>query len=124
MRGLNEKGELNELQAKFFAPTKEKEKLYDLKSDPFETINLVNDPNYASVLTKMKSYDDDWNSKNHDFGFDEINWKNSPPPNAPKIIEWLEKEKPEILEQMKQGIEPGFGKIMREYKAHQKQTKK
>jgi N-sulfoglucosamine sulfohydrolase len=116
MRGLKEKGELDELQSKFFAPTKEKEELYDLKNDPFETRNLANKPEYAEVLTKMKGYYKDWNSRNHDYGFEEINWENSPPPNAPEVIKWLQKERPEVLEQMKQGVEPGFGTLNKAYK--------
>lgn len=55
-----------------------------------------------------------------EFGFDPINWKNAPPPNAPDMIKWLEKEKPEVIEQMKQGIEPGFGKISKEYREMKK----
>ncbi len=120
MRGLKEKGELDELQSKFFAPAKESEELYDLKNDPFETTNLANNPEYAEVLIKMKDYYKDWNSRNHDYGFEEILWENSPPPNAPEIIKWLQKERPEVLEQMKQGIEPGFGKLNKEYRNQHK----
>ena len=68
----------------------------------------------------MRGYYKDWNAKNHDFGLDPINWKNAPPPKAPKIMKWVENEKPEILEQMKQGIEPGFREIGIEYKKSKK----
>ncbi len=115
MRGLKEEGKLNELQSKFFAPTKEKEELYDLKNDPFETINLANDPKFADKLAEMRNYYDDWNSKNKDMGFEPIDWENAPPPKATELIKWLEKERPKVIEKMKNGIEPGFGKLNKEY---------
>ncbi len=124
MRGLNEQGTLNELQYKFFAPTKEKEELYDRVNDPFETNNLINNPDYSKVAIKLKGYYKEWNERNHDYGFDPINWKNASPPNAPDMIKWLEKEKPEVIEQMKQGIEPGFGKISKEYREMKKSKSK
>lgn len=115
MRGLNDQGTLNELQYKFFAPSKENEELYDLEKDPFETNNLINNPDYSKVAIRLKGYYKEWNEINHDYGLDPINWKNAPPPNAGAIIKWLEKEKPEVIKQMKQGIEPGFGKYSQEY---------
>lgn len=120
MRGLNEKDQLNELQARFFAPEKEKEELYDLENDPFETINLINDPKYGGVKQKMIGYFVDWNEKNHDFGFDPIDWDNATVAAAPKIIEWLKEAHPEIIEQMNQGIEPGFGKWGKAYRNSKK----
>ena len=120
MRGLNEQGALNELQSKFFAPTKEREELYDREKDPFETKNLINNADYSNVATQLRGYYKEWNSKNHDYGFDPINWKNAPPPNAPAVMKWLKEERPEVIEQMKKGIEPGFGKILRDYRQSQK----
>lgn len=116
MRGLNAKGQLTELQASFFNPTKEVEELYDIMNDPFETTNLIDAPNYSSAATQMRMYYKDWNSKHHDFGLDAINWKNCPPPDAVDLVQWLKKERPEIIQQMEQGIEPGFGKLVRAYR--------
>ena len=116
MRGLQAKNKLTELQAKFFKNTKEPEELYDIINDPFEINNLIEDPAYKNTLSKMRGYYKDWNSKNYDFGFEPIDWKNAPPPNAGAIIKWLEKEKPEVINQMKNGIEPGFSKFSRQYK--------
>ena len=64
---------------------------------------------------KMKGHFNDWNNKNHDYGLDTINWENVTPPKAVDIIKWLEQEKPEIIKQMQNGIEPGFGKIKKEF---------
>ena len=121
MRGLYEKNELSDLQSKFFASSKEPEELYDIINDPFESINLINNPDYRHVAKKMRGYYNNWNEKNHDFGLDPINWENCPPPNAGAIIKWLKEEKPEIIERMKQGIEPGFGKFNKEYLRYMKQ---
>ncbi|MFK5973054.1 MAG: sulfatase [Flavobacteriaceae bacterium] len=115
MRGLKEQGELTELQARFFA-AKETEELYDLVNDPFETINLIGLPAYKNTAEQMRAHYRDWNEKNHDFGLDPIDWKNAPPPKAAAVIEWLKKQRPEVIEQMKQGIEPGFGAWSQAYK--------
>lgn len=120
MRDLNKKEELTALQQHFFKENKEKEELYDFINDPFETKNLINDPNYQAIANQMRAHYNDWNSKNHDYGLDPIDWKNAPPPKAPKIMEWIEKEKPEILEQMKKGVEPGFGRIAKAFKKSKK----
>ena len=120
MRDLKEKGKLTELQARFFN-AKETEELYDLVNDPFETTNLIGQPAYKKTAEQMRAYYRDWNEKNHDFGLDPIDWKNAPPPKAVAILEWLKKERPEVIEQMKQGIEPGFGAWSRAYKNRQKE---
>ena len=101
MRGLKEKGALSPLQEKFFTSTKESEELYDIVNDLFETVNLINDPKYAKVATKMRGYYADWNAKNHDHGMDPIDWENCPPPKSVKMIKWLEETKPEIIEKRK-----------------------
>lgn len=118
MRGINEKGNLTNLQQQFFADTKEPEELYDIINDPFETKNLIHDFEYIDIANSMRAYYREWNSVNHDYGFEPINWKNAPPPKAPKIMKWVEKEKPEVIEQMKQGVEPGFRTIGIEYKKY------
>lgn len=120
MRDLKEKGELTALQEHFFEDNKEPEELFDIINDPFEMNNLISSPEYKEAADKLRGYYQDWNSKNHDHGFDPIDWTNAPPPNAPEVIEWLEKEKPEVIEQMKQGIEPGFGKLVRQYRNRNK----
>jgi len=71
----------------------------------------------------MRTHYDDWNAKNHDFGFDEIVWENCPPPKSVEIIKWLKAEKPGIIKKMKQGIEPNYGKLNTEYKSIQSSKK-
>lgn len=63
MRTMNENNELTDLQAKFFAPQKPKEELYDRINDPFETRNLINEPEHINTAQQMRAYFDDWNSK-------------------------------------------------------------
>lgn len=117
MRGLNDKGSLTELQSRFFKSKKESEELYDIINDPFETKNLISDPKYVAQAQKMRAYSDDWNSKNHDFGLDPIVWENCTTAIAPEVLKWLKEERPDIIETMKVGIEPGFKKAINLYKA-------
>ncbi|MCP4451295.1 MAG: sulfatase-like hydrolase/transferase, partial [Planctomycetes bacterium] len=64
-------GELTPAQAAFMAPTKPVEELYDLKNDPFETINLANDPKWFSVKAKMRTALDNWRKMVKDQGVTE-----------------------------------------------------
>lgn len=57
---LNEKGKLNENQARWFAPTKPEEELYDTKSDPWEFTNLAGNPDYADKLADLRKAHEDW----------------------------------------------------------------
>ena len=63
----------------------------------------------------MKGHYNDWNNKIHDYGLDTINWENTTHLKAVDIIKRLEQEKPEIIKQMQNGIEPGFGKLKNEF---------
>jgi len=120
MRGKNEKNELSELQSKFFSATKPKEELYDRINDPFETINLIDNPDFAGAADKMRAHYNQWNTENHDFGFDDIDWENCPPPKSVEVLKWLKAERPEIIAKMEKGIEPNFGKLTKEYFKSQK----
>lgn len=123
MRDLNDKGTLTDLQASFFEDSKSSEELYDIINDPFEAKNLINDPEYKLIADEMRGHYKGWNTKNHDHGLDPINWANCPPPNSVAVIEWLKKERPGIIKKMERGIEPGFGKLVEEFKAIQKDIK-
>ena len=114
MRALKKENKLTPLQAKFFADKKEPEELFDLVKDPFETNNLINNPKYKRVAKKMRAYYKDWNTKNHDFGLESK--ESNPPSRAVDVLEWLKKDHPEVIEQMKQGIEPGYGKYSKKYR--------
>jgi len=116
MRSLNKEGKLNELQYAFFSPTKPEEELYDRINDPYETQNLIDQPDYAEVANRMRGYFDHWNSQNLDRGFEPLNWDHVSPSLAGDVLEWLKLEKPKVIEEMERGIEPGFGKWVREYR--------
>ena len=53
-RELFEAGKLNEVQSQFFR-TRPAEQLFNIESDPHETINLAGKPEYQSVLLEMRN---------------------------------------------------------------------
>lgn len=57
---LNSKGLLNENQARWFAPTKPAEELYDTKADPWEFKNLIVNPLYEEKLRELRKAHEDW----------------------------------------------------------------
>jgi len=68
LRKLNAEGKLDELQSRFFNPTRPAEELYDLVNDPFETINLANKANYKVVLFENRNRLYNWMIENKDMG--------------------------------------------------------
>ena len=68
MRELYKKGKLNELQSRFYQPTRPAEELYDLKNDPFEINNLAADPNYNKELLALRSQLYQWMDETNDAG--------------------------------------------------------
>ena len=58
-RNLYRAGELNDVQSAFFKP-REPEALYNLLSDPYETVNLANKPEYGDELTDMRVLMEEW----------------------------------------------------------------
>ncbi len=88
---LNSKGLLNANQARWFAPTKPAEELYDTKADPWEFKNLIGNPLYEEKLRELRKAHEDWVHTYGDLGalveMDMIrNWwggKDSPPVTAP-----------------------------------------
>ncbi len=65
---LNEKGLLNENQARWFAPNKPNEELYDTSTDPWEFTNLAGNPDYADKLTELRKAHEDWVAEFGDMG--------------------------------------------------------
>ncbi|MEM6831966.1 MAG: sulfatase-like hydrolase/transferase, partial [Bacteroidota bacterium] len=65
---LYEKGDLNDAQAAFFR-AKEPEALYDLSTDPFETVNLAKNEAQSAVLTDMRKELDTWIKQMPDLSF-------------------------------------------------------
>ena len=58
-RDMYRAGELNDIQGSFFE-AREPEALYDLSTDPYETLNLAADPLYAEQVSEMRSLMDQW----------------------------------------------------------------
>lgn len=65
---LQEKGLLNENQARWFAPNKPDEELYDTQSDPWEFNNLISNSEYADKLAELRKAHEDWIEKYGDMG--------------------------------------------------------
>ena len=88
---LNSKGLLNANQARWFAPTKPAEELYDTKTDPWEFKNLIGNPLYEEKLRELRKAHEDWVLTYGDLGalveMDMVrNWwggKDSPPVTSP-----------------------------------------
>ena len=67
-RRLHEEGKLAGPPARFFAPTKPGEELYDTRADPDEVHNLATDPKYQRVLVRMRRVLDKWIKETKDLG--------------------------------------------------------
>jgi len=68
MRELFNSGKLNELQSRFYQPTRPAEELYDIKKDPFEINNLALNPKYKRELAQMRSVLYNWMDETNDAG--------------------------------------------------------
>lgn len=60
-KDLFDNGKLNEIQSQFFKP-KVTEELYDVENDPYETINLANNPAYQKSLKQLRKNLNGWMS--------------------------------------------------------------
>lgn len=58
--GLHQKGLLDDNQDRWFAQSKPQEELYDTQSDPWEFVNLAEDPRHADKLAEMRMAHEDW----------------------------------------------------------------
>ncbi|WP_452229125.1 MULTISPECIES: sulfatase family protein [unclassified Lacinutrix] len=117
MRKLNKEGKLTKAQAFFFQDSKPKEELYNLITDPFELVNLANNPGNKDLLVdlrmktlefdiKMKPVSTIYNPKNMD--------------QTIGLVKWIKTEHPEIQKQMEAGKEVGFKKWGAAYKNYLK----
>jgi uncharacterized sulfatase len=59
---------LNPVQLLFFVPEKPAEELYDLDTDPHEVRNLAGQPEYRTVLDRMRQALDVWQRSAGDLG--------------------------------------------------------
>ena len=68
-RSMAEAGRLNAVQARYFAPAKPREELYDTAADPHQVRNLAGDPALEPVLRRMREESRRWSEETHDLGF-------------------------------------------------------
>ena len=69
LRELLAEGKLNDLQEELlFAPVRPLEELYDIETDPYETINLAAKPEYESVLKSLRQRLKTWMEETRDPG--------------------------------------------------------
>ena len=61
-------GQLNEIQSAFWGSERPDEELYDLETDPHETINLAEDPAWAEVLVEHRQILESWVEETHEKG--------------------------------------------------------
>jgi N-sulfoglucosamine sulfohydrolase len=59
---------LTPLQRSVIGPDKPAEELYDIRADPHETTNLVDDPELAEVLQRLRDALDNWTAEFGDLG--------------------------------------------------------
>ncbi len=59
-------GELTPAQSFLFNPERPYEELYDLDADPFELVNLIDDPNYRRLLNELRAELDHWRVDSND----------------------------------------------------------
>ena len=116
MRTLKLEGKLDKNQLLFFETSKPKEELYHLKNDPFELVNLANNPKYASKLKELRKITAQFDKKMKPVStiFEPVEV------NGQAVIDWLKKDKPAVYQQMQDGIEVGYKKWTQEYKKQNK----
>ena len=69
LRKLHAEGKLSDMQERIlFAPTRPKEELYDLRTDPHALNNLADDPDYFPTLEAMRNRLEMWIEKTDDQG--------------------------------------------------------
>ncbi len=68
MRGLHQMGELAPLPSVLMAKTRPEEELYDLESDPWETVNLAADPEHQKTIARLRTTLESWIESSGDQG--------------------------------------------------------
>lgn len=114
MRSLKQQGELDSLQAAFFALKKPQEELYDLREDPHETENLIEDPAHQRIVEKMRNLLDDWQNRLPKTEPKDFNFVT---PGAPDLLEWVKYQKTDQYLDMLRGEEIGFQQLNQQYRS-------
>lgn len=61
-------GNLTPAQRHMWSPSRPAEELYDTEADPHQVNNLANDPEYVTILTDMRTAQQQWAIETHDSG--------------------------------------------------------
>ncbi|HPA17639.1 MAG TPA: hypothetical protein PLU30_07810 [Verrucomicrobiae bacterium] len=68
MRRLHAERKLTPAQAKFMAPRRPHEELYDLERDPFELTDIAGQPQHQATLARVRAALEAWLEQTHDTG--------------------------------------------------------
>ncbi len=93
---VKEKDSLTKAQSRLFEVPRTAYEFYDLKNDPYEFNNLIDDPNYQSMVTKLKVVLEKWRGQTGDFSSenrrrpDNVNRYTGEVLNTIRLPEWIE----------------------------------
>ncbi|TGV01869.1 sulfatase-like hydrolase/transferase [Flavivirga rizhaonensis] len=120
MRRLYQEDKLTESQKLFFEPSKPVEQLFNMKEDPHQLNNLVENPEYEAVLSKLRKKKQQFDKlmKPVSDVYEPVKM------TSPEALIWMKKELPNDYKKMLAGEEIGFKRIMNLYKEHIKKNKK
>jgi len=120
MRTLKKEGKLSKEETFFFEDSKPAEELYNLKDDPFELVNLADDPQYEGLLADLRAKTKDLDKQMKPIS--EV-YKPKSMEQTIGLVDWIKKEHPEVRKQMENGVEVGFKKWGAKYKKSKKVKK-
>lgn len=116
MRQLNNEGKLNKSEQLFFNSIKPKEELYHLKKDPHELVNLANNYRHKRKLKRLRKF-----LEKQEVAMTPVSDIYKPThPISVDALEWVKKERPEWYQQMQEGVEIGFKKVVNGYRNSKK----
>ncbi|MPM56458.1 hypothetical protein SDC9_103262 [bioreactor metagenome] len=101
MRTLKAEGKLDANTSLFMEDHKPAEELYDITKDPFELNNLSMNPEYASVMKKIRKMMSDWQASHRDCGLEDMQTRN--PAAEESLRDWVIKNDPQEWEKLLQG---------------------
>ena len=113
MRSLKAENKLDTYQAAFFRNQKLKEELYNLKTDQHELFNLATDSAHKMIIKSLRHKADLYDSKMQS----DVNVFDPVYPIAVDLLKWVKKEKPQQYKLMLEGVEIGFGHLLKEYQS-------
>ena len=113
MRSLKAENKLDTYQAAFFRNQKLKEELYNLKTDQHELFNLATDSAHKMIIKSLRHKADLYESKIQS----DVNVFDPVYPIAVDLLKWVKKEKPQQYKLMLEGVEIGFGHLLKEYQS-------